>query len=228
MTDLVIYGVKGSPFVRKVQVVLREKGIDYEIEMVMPFPAPDWFAELNPAGRIPVLRDRSISSEGVEGTIPDSSAICAYLERKHPEPAMYPADAFEYARALWLEEYADSEMAGRVGLGIFRPMIFPPMSGKERDVEKARKTLGEDMPPIFDYWEKQLTGGREFLVGDAFGIADVSLATQFVNLQHAGGKADPGRWPALADYVARMLARPSFAECIEDEQKLFAPHGIEL
>ena len=37
--DLVIYGIKGSPFVRKVQVLL---------------------AEINPAKRIPVPRDRSI------------------------------------------------------------------------------------------------------------------------------------------------------------------------
>jgi hypothetical protein len=71
--DLVIYGMEGSPLVRKVQVLL---------------------AEINPAKRIPVLRDRSVGAEGVLGTIPDSSAICAYLERKHPEPALYPKDAF--------------------------------------------------------------------------------------------------------------------------------------
>ena len=60
--DLVIYGMKGSPFVRKVQVLLAEKGIEYELAGVNIFPAPD------------------------------SSAICAYLERKHPEPALYPKE----------------------------------------------------------------------------------------------------------------------------------------
>jgi len=88
--DLVIYGIKGSPFVRKVQVLL---------------------AEINPAKRIPGLRDRSVGAEGILGTIPDSSSICAYLERKHPEPALYPKDAFAYGRALWLEEYADRAVA---------------------------------------------------------------------------------------------------------------------
>jgi len=228
VTDLIIYGVKGSPFVRKVQVLLAEKGLEYEIEAVMPFPPPDWFVELNPAKRIPVLRDRSVGKDGVAGTIPDSSPICAYIERKHPEPALYPDDPFEYGRALWVEEYADSELAARIGIGMFRPMIFPPMSGKERDVDRARKTLAEDMPPFFDYFEGLLEGGREFVVGDRFGIADIALATQFVNLHHAGGRVDPARWPGLADFVARMHARPSFAACIGDEQKLFPPHGIEL
>jgi hypothetical protein len=61
-TDLVIYGLKGSPFVRKVQVLLAEKGLDYELEMASPFPAPNWFVEISPAPRrrtdraLPILR----------------------------------------------------------------------------------------------------------------------------------------------------------------------------
>ena len=39
-TDLLLYGLKGSPFMRKVQVLLAEKGVDYEIEMLSPFPQP--------------------------------------------------------------------------------------------------------------------------------------------------------------------------------------------
>ena len=219
-TDLLLYGLKGSPFVRKVQVLLAEKGVDYEFEMLSPFPQPpDWYVEANPAKRIPMLRDRSIGSEGADGTLPDSSAICAYIERKHPQPALYPADAFEFGRALWLEEFADSDFAGRVGIGIFRPMIFPKMQGKDSDVETARKTLEQQLPPIFDYFEAQV-GERNYLVGGAFSIADISVATQFGNLQLAGGSVDSGRWPRLAGYVQRTLARPSFAECLESERKV--------
>jgi len=91
--ELVICGMKGSPFVRKVQVVLAEKGVEYELKGANIVPAPDWFAEISPAKRISVLRDRSVGADGVVGTIPDSSAICTYLERKHPEPALYPVEA---------------------------------------------------------------------------------------------------------------------------------------
>lgn len=223
-TDLVIMGVKGSPFVRKVQVLLAEKGVPYEMEMVAPFPAPDWFAEINPLKRIPVLRDRSVGTEGAAGTIPDSSAICGYLERKHPEPALYPKEDFAYGRALWLEEFCDSELAARVGGGIFRPVVLAKLMGREPDLEAARKALAEDVPPLFDYLERELEG-REFAIGNAFSIADVSIATQFVNFHHAGAKIDASRWPALDAFVRRMHERPSFARCIEDERKVLPTTG---
>ena len=227
MTDLLLYGVPASPFVRKVHAFLHEKGVEYELETLMPFPAPDWFLEINPAGRIPVLRDRSIGTEGVAGTIPDSSAICAYIERKHPEPALYPKGDFDYARALWIEEYADGVMAPMIGMGMFRPMIFASMTGKEPDVDTARKTLHESLPPIFDWLESQVTG-REFIIGDAISIADISVATQFGNMRHAGARPDAAKWPALAEYVEHMLARPSFAETLENEAKGLPQHGVTL
>ena len=71
----VVHGASGSPFVRKVAAVCIEKGVDYEIEAVNVFDPPDWFRAISPLKRIPVLRDRSIAEEGVEGTIADSSAI---------------------------------------------------------------------------------------------------------------------------------------------------------
>lgn len=225
--DLVILGLKGSPFVRKVQVFLAEKGLEYDLEAVSPFPPPDWFVEINPAKRIPVLRDRSVGAEGEAGTLPDSSSICAYIERKHPEPALYPKAPFDYGRALWLEEFLDSEVANLVGLGLFRPMVMVKLMGKEPDVERARKTVNEKLPPHFDYLERQI-GDSGFFVGGALSIADIAVATQFVNYYHAGAKLDGSRWPRLADFVARMHSRPSFASCIEDERKILPPSEIEL
>ena len=227
MHDLLIYGMKGSPFVRKVQVVLAEKGLPYDFEMASPFPAPDWFVAINPAKRIPVLRDRSVGTEGVAGTIPDSSAICAYLERKYPRPALYPQDDFAFARALWLEEYADSELAARVGLGLFRPIVMARMFGREPDLERARKTLRQDLPPIFDHLEASVAG-REFLIGAALSIADIAVATQFVNFHHAGARLDAARWPSLAAYLERLHARPSFADCIAAEREFIPPSELDL
>ena len=114
--SLVLYGAPLSPFVRKADVVLREKNVPFELESVNIMPMPDWFKEISPARRIPVLRDKSVGEEGTQGTIPDSSAICAYLERKFPEPALYPSDPYLHGRAVWIEEFCDSELAGLVGM----------------------------------------------------------------------------------------------------------------
>ena len=75
--SLILYGLPLSPFYRKVEMCLREKDIPFEAEAVNILPMPDWFKEISPAKRIPVLRDTEIGKEGVPGTIPDSSAICS-------------------------------------------------------------------------------------------------------------------------------------------------------
>ena len=95
--SLTVLGGNVSPFVRKVRVVLAEKGVDYELESINPFAAPDNLREISPLGKIPAFRDG-------DRTLADSSVICAYIERTHPSPALYPTDAYDYARTLWLEE----------------------------------------------------------------------------------------------------------------------------
>jgi len=171
--DLVLYGAPLSPFVSKVDVVLREKGIDFEAQP-LPVPLPDWYAEINPARRMPAQRDRDVAAEGPEGVIPDSSAICANLERAVPEPALYPKDPYSFGRACWYEEYADTDVAQAIGLGVFRPVVLPMFAKKEPDLETARKALADSIPKVLGYFEAELDG-NDFLL-DTFSIADIAIA----------------------------------------------------
>ncbi len=211
--SLVLYGAPLSPFVRKVDVVLREKGLPFESESVNILPMPDWFKEISPARRIPVLRDRDVGEVGRAGTLPDSSAICAYLERLHPAPPLYPTEAFPFGRALWYEEWADTELVMAVGAGLFRPIMFPIFQKKEPDLETARKTWNERLPRLLDYLEQELAdapGAGEHLVGEAFSIADVAVACQLVQATLVGGPLDASRWPGVVRFYDVTTARPSF------------------
>jgi len=207
----VVYGASLSPFVRKVRVVLAEKNVPYELENVFPGPAaPPDFKEMSPLGRIPAFRDG-------ERTLADSSVISAYLERVHPTPALYPSDPYEYARALWFEEYADGGMVPVFGPKIFfQRIVAPRFFGRPTDEAVVEKALTEEVPTFFDYLEREI-GTREFLVGTALSIGDIGVATPFVNLRHAGVTVDAGRWPKLAAYVQRIHARPPFAALIAEE-----------
>jgi len=225
--SIILYGAPLSPFVRKADALLREKGVDFELESVNIMPMPDWFKEISPARRIPVLRDTSIGEEGPLGTIPDSSAICAYIEKKFPDPAFYPSDPYEFGRAVWLEEYCDSELASPLGLGIFRPIQFARFQGKEPDVAAAKKTYAEKLPIPLDYLENEI-GGREFLVGKALSIADISLACQLVQLELIAGPLDAARWPGVAGLVERLSKRASFAPCIAICRKIVKQDPIDL
>ena len=207
--DFVIYGSPVSPFVRKVAAVCGEKSVAFEMEAVDIFNPPQWFRDISPAKRIPVLRDRSIATEGVAGTIADSSAICAYVEKKHPEVALYPDDPFAHGRALFIEEYADTNLAASGGMGIFRPIFFSMLQGKEPDIAKARETWAEGLPPILAYLDTTL-GDAEFYAGDALSIADISVACVLAQIELVAN-LDLSAYPALKAHYAAMSARPSIA-----------------
>jgi glutathione S-transferase len=217
---LIIYGASLSPFVRKTRVFMAEKGLDYTLEQVNIFPPPDWFKEISPLGRIPVVKD-----EETGAVLPDSSVICAYLEKKHPSPALYPETLNDYARALWFEEYGDSELASNIGMGMFRPMVVNKLMGKDSDRVTAEKTLNEKLPRYFAYLDGEI-GTKEFLVGSAFSIADVAIGTQFVNLAHTGYSVDAKTYPNLVRYLSAIHARPSFAHCITEESGFVKKLGL--
>ncbi len=211
-----LYGALGSPFVRKAIVALSEKGIKYDHEQVIPFGPNPEYRKIHPLGKIPAYKDG-------DRTLPDSSVIIAYLERTHPEPPLYPSDPYDYARALWFEEFGDGGLAPVTGAKIFFPRVIAPRFMNQSPDEAAiQKTLETEVPPLFDYLEKELDD-KQYLVANRFTIADIGVATQFVNFKFAGCSVDAKRWPKLAAYVERILSRPSFKAVIEKEMAVFKP-----
>lgn len=216
--SLVLLGGSVSPFVRKVRVALAEKALDYELQPVNPFAPPEGWREVSPLGRIPAFKDG-------DRVINDSSVICAYLERRFPEPALYPSDAYDYARALWFEEFVDGGLIPSSARTVFFPLVLAPLFGgkpgpEPEAVAAAEKVVREDLPPFFDYLDAEV-GDREFLVGGRLTIADVATASPFVNLRHAGVAPERKRWPRLRAYLDRMHARPAFAKLIAEETPIF-------
>ena len=82
-----LIGVNASPFVRKVRVALAEKKIPYDREDLIPVNVPAEFRKISPLGKIPAYRDGKV-------TLCDSSVICAYLEKTHPTPPLYPTEPY--------------------------------------------------------------------------------------------------------------------------------------
>jgi glutathione S-transferase len=211
---LIVYGANLSPFVRKVRVVLSEKGLEYSLEPINPFQPPPEFVEISPLKRIPAFRDTDLPEP--DNHLADSSIICDYLEHKYPSPPLYPSDPYNRARALWFEEYADSQVASNLVRALFFERVVKKMLRSQPDESVCEAALRDHMPAIGAYLEKEIAD-NQFLVGNAFSIADAAIGTMFVNVAHAGEVVDAARWPNLADYVARLHARPSFKALIDEE-----------
>ena len=211
----IIHGASASPFVRKVRVAFAEKGVPYELNPLMPFaPSPEYLKK-SPLGKIPCLEDGDF-------VLPDSSCIIAYLEKRQPEPALYPSDPQQLGRALFYEEYGDSKLADTVGTFFFERIVKGKIMKAEPDEERIATALADEVPPVFDYLESQVPESGDGIVGGRFSIADIGLGSPFANARHAGLTVDAARWPKLAAYVDAVHGNPLFKPIIEEEAAQFS------
>lgn len=225
MSDILLHGAGGSPFVRKVQIVLAEKGLAYEHVPTVPVPNPPpglpfpgitpELRRRTPLGKVPFARigDRWLA---------DSSVIIAYLDRLHPDPPIYPSDPWDYARALWFEEYIDGGAYPKLfGTIFFERVLAPMLFNRPTDQAIVDKALTEDLPAIYGYLDTEI-GSRSFLVGERFTIADAAVASIFLGMQQADAAPDPERWPNLVRYIQQLHARPTIARLIEQDSAAMA------
>lgn len=213
-----IYGVPLSIHVRKVIVAALEKRLEHSVEVVFPFDPPPGWRDLSPTGKIPVLRHEGL-------TLADSSVIVAYLEKRFPELPLNPDDPAQYARALWFEEYVDSQIAPDV-IGLFHQKVLGPMlHEKEPDAAVVRRLLHEDLPPKLDYLEASLHG--DYFVGGRVGVPDITLASNLMIFHYLGCSLDPARHPNLRAHFQRMLGRESLRKALAAEQPFAERMGLD-
>ena len=81
---------------------------------------------------------------------------------------------------------------------------------REHALAAADKAERDALPPVLDYLEGVIPASG-FLVDDRLTLADISVASPFVNLGYIGLAPDPKTYPRTAAYLDKILARPSFA-----------------
>lgn len=209
---LTVIGSFVSPYVRKVLACLELKGLDYAVDPITPFFGNDEFTRLSPLRRIPVLIDGDFHTS-------DSSVICAYLDEAYGGHALLPENPRDRARARWLEEYADSRLGDLFIWGLFYQRIVRQTVWNEGpDEARVAQALAE-APAALDFLEGEVPG-QGYLFG-AIGLADIAIASFFVNARYAGYEVDAGRWPKVARFVGAVLDKPVL-------QKLLGFETIQL
>lgn len=204
---MIVYGTSVSPFVRKVLVFIKEKELVAEHVPCRPHDASPAFTAASPFGKIPALADGAFK-------LSDSSAICHYLERRYPMPALFPSTAEDFGRMMWFEEYADTILFPVVGKVFFNLVVSQALFGKPGDMAIVEKALAEELPPIADYLERQISG--PFLIGSSLTLADIAVAMPLINLKICKRPLDAARWPKTAGWLAALTKRPGFQ--VSDEK----------
>ncbi len=195
---MILIGMFDSPFVRRVAVALDRLGLSFEHRDWSVGRDFDRIREYSPLGRVPVL----VLDDGE--VLTESAVILDWLDGQAGEQALLPAHGAERRQALRLVGYANGAVEKalqQVMERVFRPeeKRHAPWVGRCRtQMEGALQVLDQACVDA---------GGREWLVGERFGLADLTLACFCTYLRDAL-PYDLDRFPALAARVARYEALP--------------------
>jgi RNA polymerase-associated protein len=181
---LTLYDAARCPYCARARIVLAEKDVAYEVVEIDLRDRPAWIYEKNRTGRVPVLEED-------DWVLPESAVIMEYLEERYPEPALLSPDPGDRAEAR---------------LRIFRAdELTAPYYALRRGEEGARERLDGELARI-----DLLLGGRTWLGGSEYGLADIALVPWLLRARDTLGVA-LDEFPALSEWLGRLLRRPAVA-----------------
>jgi len=108
-THLTLISHPLCPFVQRAAIVLLEKGIPFDRLNINLAAKPDWFLDMSPNGKVPLLRVRQ--QDGTEAVIFESMVIGEYLDESQDGAPMYPRDALARARQRGWVEFGTATLA---------------------------------------------------------------------------------------------------------------------
>jgi glutathione S-transferase len=145
---------KRCPFVQRSVIMLIEKGIDFDITYIDINEPPDWFREISPFGKVPVLRCG-------DTVLFESAVINEYLDETHPPP-LHPADPLLRAKnRAWIE------FGSSLNLEVLGTMMAKDQAAFDDKREQASQSLARV--------EKEMGDGPYFN-GTEFSLVDAAYA----------------------------------------------------
>ena len=202
MSDFVIHGIAGSPFVRAVLMGLEEKDLGWRLQPLAPgaSKSPEHLAR-HPFGRVPAV-------EHGDFRLYETQAVLRYLERIRPEPSLTPADPRQAARMDQIMGVNDWYLMAHVGVPIMFPKVVAPRLGFPADISKVADALPRAQVCVDEI--ARLHAGQPFLAGEALSLADLMVAPQLsLAVECEEGQALMAPHTALKAWLERMEARPS-------------------
>ncbi len=200
MSDLTIYGVPQSSYVRTVRMVCEEKGVSYEVSPLRPGSEEN--LALHPFGRVPAMQHGDLH-------LYESSAIARYVDEVFPGPSLVPSTPLERATMeRWIStinSYLYDDLVRRYVLAY----VFPKGADGKPDraaIEAALPNMRRDLHLV----DKGLAGS-DWLAGKTLSLADLFIAPI---LSYVGmfpeGAAFLADCKNMQRVGAAMMERPSF------------------
>ena len=190
---MTLFSNKTDIYCHQVRIVLAEKGVAYETEVVEPQVISEDLMELNPYGTIPTLVDRDL-------VLFNSRIIMEYLDERFPHPPLMPVYPVARGKSRLLMLRIEQDWYSLLELA---------EKGNDQEKADALKRLKEELlaiAPIFS----QTT----YFMSEEFSLVDCYIAPLLWRMQQLGGEFSGAGSKAIKAYMDRVYQRDSFLQSV--------------
>ena len=201
-----LYGADICPFVHRVRLVLAEKNLEHEYVAIDLANKPDWYHEVLPTGRVPLLEDGNYR-------IWESDVLCEYLEEAYPSTSLMPISAGEKAQVRLQVGWSSNR---------FIPLFYKLLAIQD---EAQRAALKDDFQKVFEDLEERLNRSDSPYFFSQLSLADTALYPwfeRFCVLEHYRDFSVPSGLPNLARWLHAMKERESVKQLAIDKAYFIA------
>jgi maleylacetoacetate isomerase len=206
-----LYNFSRSSASYRVRIVANLKGITYDyvsVNLTRGESREPAYAKINAQGRVPTLEENG-------RLIPQSMAICEYLEETYPHPSIFPADPFGRARVRALALMVACEIHPTGG-GRAQSYLATLMNADANQrAEWGRHWMSEGFREIEAMLAASAATGR-FCHGDTPSMADAFLIPQVYNAERAG--VDLAAFPTIRRIYQECNKLEAFAKAAPERQ----------
>ena len=197
-----------SPYTRKVRVMLAEKKIECELNLVDVSPVENPANEHNPLGKVPTL----VLDDGTP--LYDSRVIVEFLDARSPINRLIPDETRERVAVRRWEALADGVLDA--GLLVRYESL---RDKKERSKAWSDKQLAR-MHRGAERMAKDLEG-RAWCHGDRYSLADIALGccVGWLDFRKPGDVDWHADFPLLAAHYRKLMERAAFADTVPQAPK---------
>ena len=201
---LKVYGYEDSPYVMRVEWILKELNIAYEfvrVDLLSNEQNTNWYLNISPIGQVPAIE----ADGGVR--VFDSLAIIKYVALKS-NSTLYPKDfTKQIAVDSWLQ-FGSFEVGEPISKLCWQRFWKPKLTKREPDLsycERLEKQLSFGAPKL-----DRMLGDHEYISGDSFTVADIAAFPLIVLADRAEFSLDV--YPNIASWVERIKKRPAVSQ----------------
>ncbi len=196
--DLELIALEYCPYAQRAKITLLHNDIPHRVTYIDPDDKPDWFEEISPLGKVPILR--------INGTdnIFESTVINEFVGQLGGGN-MLPGDPIRRTTSRSWIEYGAVCQSGLM-------KMVQARDAEAYDAARAGLTVNLAMV------EEQVDRTGPFFLGEGFSLVDSTYAPLFVRLHELDGVAPlPPLGPRVARWQDAVLAHPPVTQSLQDD-----------